>query len=95
MQRQAFTSVLIQDDQKLQGTAVGGPVVDEVPGPYLIRGRGRTDVAGIGIDSNSPLFTLSSGYLKVLLLPKPVDPFVVDAPAILLLEHRDLATTSP
>jgi len=52
MQCQALAGELVQYYQKFQCTAIGGSIVDKIPSPYLVWRRGRTDIAGIGIDPN-------------------------------------------
>ena len=81
LQRQAFPGVLVHDRQPLQRPAVGGPIVDEVPGPHVVLVLRLSTNATVLAMAQTPSFSLFLWHFQPFLNPKPIDPFPIHTPA--------------
>jgi len=83
IQRQAFASKLIDDDQALERTTVTSRVVNEVHRPHMILElRSMTNAAAFAVTQTCS-FSLLLRHFQSFLTPQTIDPLGVHLPTIL------------
>ena len=98
LQRQAFTSILIDEAQPLQAPAVAGPIEDEVPGPHVVLAARGPEMAGVLV---LPMLAAGlgigprTGHLQPRLAVEAAHRLLVDRPALAIQQGPDPPVAEP
>src|SRR5512135_200670 len=98
LQRQAFTSVLINQTQPLQAPAVAGTIENEVTCPYVVFAARRPEVAGVrvlAVRAARPRRRTGPGQFQPRQAPDPPHRLLVDRPALPVQQRPDPPVAEP
>jgi hypothetical protein len=82
LKQQAFTGILIDQAQPLQGPTVLITVMDEVPGPDIILARSHATNTTVVAVTQTTLFTLFLRHFQALTFPEAIDSLAVHTPTV-------------
>ena len=93
--RQALACVLIDHGEHPKGTPFTRPSLHEVVAPHVVTMLGPQPYPAPVVEPQTPAFWLLRRHFQPLPLPDPLDPLVIDMPAIPPQQSGDTAIAVP